>query len=236
MTIEAFQLVKEKMDVYVNLRIEKHGDENVNGYDIKVKGRFANHSILPKLHPELLGAFYTDEKQRELDEFKRKTRFPKINKALPYDMEVPRVIATLHDEIGGDDLNISDCHLDKFHFLPIDGGTVEFDFRIKTKELSEEQVMQLLRCNGQECVLSVECKPEEEKQDNFQQALELDNKPERMSDARKEAEAAFGALPALEASAPPDDDVVDASYDPPAAEEPAKPAGKRTKKVAVGVE
>lgn len=236
MSIEAFALVKEKMEVYVNLRIEKHGDENVNGYDVKVKGRFANHSILPKLHPELLGAFYTDEKQRELDEFKRKTRFPKISKALPYDLEVPRVIATLHDEHGDEDLVINDCHLDKFHFLPIDGGTVEFDFRIKTKELSEEQVMQLLRCNGQECVLSVECKPEEEKKDNYQQALELDSKPEAMSDARKAAEAQFKAPPALEASAPPDDsDVVDASFEPPA-EEPAKPAGKRTKKAAATVE
>lgn len=230
MSIEAFQLVKEKMEVYVNLRIEKHGDENVNGYDIKVKGNFSNHAILPKLDDSLLSAFYTDEKQRELEEFKRKLKFQRINKALPWDWEVPRVVTTLHDEYGSDDLTISDCTIDKFHFLPKDGGTVEFDFRIKTKELSEGQVIQLLRCNGQECTISVECAPAEEKPDNFQQAELLGNAPEQMSDARKNAEAQFAAgLPTLEAEAPP------AEAENQTAPE-AKPRAKRTKKEVAAVE
>lgn len=207
---QSFQLVKEKMEVSVQLRIEKHGEENVSQYDIRTKGRFANSAILPKLDDELLNAFYTDEKQRSLDEFKRKLRFPRINKALPWNFEVPRVIATLHDEFGGDDLIVTDCTADKFTFLPIDGGTVELAFRVKTKELSEEQVIQLLRCNGQECIISIEVAAQEESKDYEEQADLLSREP--MSDARAEAEKAFhnpvGAqspeeLVGLEPEAPP---------------------------------
>lgn len=186
---EQFYLIKEKMEVNVQLRIEKHGDENVSAYDLRAKGRFANSSILPKLHDELLTAFYTDDKQRDLDEFKRKLRFQRINKAIPWAFEVPRVVATVHDEFGDDDLIITDCTVDKFTFLPHDGGTVELSFRVKTKELSEEQVIQLLRCNGQECTISVEVAAAEEDQDYAAQADLLSREP--MSDARAEAEKAF---------------------------------------------
>lgn len=213
MDIEPFALVTETMEVYVNLRIEKHGDDNVNGYDIKLSGSFANHAILPKLDAELLPALYTDDKQRELDEFKKKLRFPRLfSKAVAYDWEVPRVVATLHDEHdAANSLVISDCTADKFSILAKELGIVELGLRVKTKDLTEDQVMKLLRANGQELNISLECKPAEEKPDNFQQALDMGTPaPDQQSEAWKAANAVFtepppGAdnLPALEASAPP---------------------------------
>lgn len=214
MDIEPFALVKENMEVYVNLRLEKHGpDEKVNGYDIKLSGSFANHAILPKLDAGLLTALYTDDKQRELDEFKKKLRFPlAMGKALPWNREVPRVVLELHDANDkAHDLVISDCTAHKFNFLPKELGIVVLDFTVKTKDLTENQVMQLLRANGQELKVSLECKPAEEKPDNFQQTMDLGTAPDQQSEAWKAAQAVFtggapaGAdkLPALEASAPP---------------------------------
>lgn len=167
---------------------------------------------------------YTDDKQRELDEFKKKLRLPlAMGKSLPWDIEVPRVVVTLHDKHDPkNNLTISDCTAHKFSFLPKDLGIVELDFIIKTKDMTEDQVMHLLRANGQELQISLICAPAEEKPDNFQQADLLAQEP--MSEAREKAEAAFtaGAAPAgddvvgqptLETSAPPDD-VVDATFDP----------------------
>lgn len=231
MDIEPFALVTEKMEVYVNLRLELRGpDEKVNGYDIKLSGQFANHAILPKLDVELLPALYTDDKQHELDEFKKKLRFPRaMKKALQWDMEVPRVVLTVHDEHeAADSLIINDCTAHKFTFLPKELGIVDLEFTVKTKEMTEGQVMKLLHANGQTLKISLECKPAEEKPDNYQQVYLLGKDPGAMSEARKQAEAQFtgGApaadkLPALEASAPPP---AEAPAKPPKADKPAKPA------------
>ena len=225
MSIEAFQLVKDKMSVYVNLRLEKHGPtDKVNGYDIKVSGDFTNHAILPKLDAELLSAFYKDGKQRELDEFKKDLRFPKaMGKALPWDMEVPRVVATLHDKHDAkNDLTISDCTAHKFSFLPKELGVVEFDFVIKTKDMTEEQVMHLLRANGQELQISLMCKPPEEKPDNFEQADLLAQKT-LSSGAQDAVKEMAKNLAALETDEPPK---VEAAAPKPAEAEPEKPAAR----------
>lgn len=240
MTIEPFSLVREKMDVYVNLRIEKHGDDNVNGYDIKLSGSFANHAILPKLDVELLPALYTDDKQRELDEFKKKLRFPRaMGKALPWDLDIPRVVLTLHDE--QDDkhsLTVSDCAAHKFAFLPKELGIVELAFTVKTKDLTEEQVMKLLRANGQELKVSMECREADADLDNFEQVDLLSQ--QNMSPARAEAERQFAAgipdqaeeIAQTLAAAPPPEEP--APTEAPAAEPATKP--RRRAKAVAGIE
>lgn len=223
MSIEAFQLVKDKMSVYVNLRLEKHGkDEKVNGYDIKVRGDFTNHAILPKLDAELLGAFYKDGKQRELDEFKKDLRFPKaMGKALPWEMEVPRVVVTLHDKHDAkNDLSISDCVAHKFAFQPKELGVVELEFTVKTKDMTEEQVMHLLRANGQDLPISLVCKPVEEEPDNFEQADLLTQKP-LSAGAQDAVKEMAKNLAALETDEPPK---VEAAAPAPVVAEPEKPA------------
>lgn len=206
--MEIFSLVKEKMLVTVSLRQEIHGEDRVNAYDIRLSGRFANSAILPKLDKELLSVFYTDEKQRELEEFKRKLRFPRINpKFLPWDLEIPRVILHMHDAHDADaDFLIGDNTADNFKFLPLDGGTVEFSLRIKTKETTEDQVLKLLRANGQEIIISMECAPLEEKLDNYKQAELIAKEPK--SEAVLAAEAMFKPAPTVTTA--PVADVADA--------------------------
>lgn len=193
MAIEIFSLTKDKMEVYVNLRIEKHGENNENGYDVKCKGRFSN-SILLKLDAGLRDALYTDDEQRDVEDFKKKLRFPRIAKPIAWDLEVPRTLLRLHDaDNPSDDLVLSDAKTDSFVFEPMEGGTVELSFRVKLKDTSEEQVLKLLRANGQTLPISLECAALEEKPDNFEQADLLTKEP--ISEARKEAESLFAKPP-----------------------------------------
>lgn len=193
MSIETFQLVKEKMEIFVHLRIEKHGENNVNAYDIKASGNFSN-SVLLKLHPDLRDIFYKDADQKDVEGFKKDLRFPRIAKAIAWDLEVPRVLARLHDVSDPDeDLILSDGKADKFEFDMLEGGTVKLSFRIKLAEMEESTVAKLLRANGQTLPVSFECAALEEKPDNFQQAELITQEPH--SAARAEAESMFKAPP-----------------------------------------
>jgi hypothetical protein len=222
--IEIFGLVKDKMEVYVNLRIEKHGDNNENGYDVKCKGRFSN-SILLKFDAGLRDALYMDDEQRDVEDFKKKLRFPRIAKPIAWELEVPRTILRLHDaDNPAEDLILSDAKTDSFVFEPMEGGTVELSFRVKLKDTSEEQVLKLLRANGQTIPISLECAALEEKADNFEQAELLTQEP--MSDARANAESMFDK-PGTDMALKPDD-VVDADFEevPPAAATNVQPITK----------
>lgn len=232
MTTEPFALVKEKMDVYVNLRIEKHGDENVNGYDIKVSGRTSN-SILLKFDEGLRDALYMGDKQADVEGFKKKLRFPLITKPIHWGLEITNVILRLHDaHDADDDLVITGGDADNFVLDPMEGGTVDYKFRIKCPEMSEEQVMKLLRANGQNFGISLERAKVEEKPDNFEQADLLTKEP--TSPAREKAESLF-KTPAellantdtLTAGKLPDAEQVDTGDQKIDAPAPAKRGGKK---------
>lgn len=205
--IEAFTLVKEKMEVFVQLRTEKHGEDNANAYDLRLSGDFSN-SVLLKLHPDLRDHFYKDSEQREIDEFKRVLRFPRIAKPLVWDLEIPRILSHLHDvDDEANDLVLSGGVADTFKIEMKEGGTVHLSFRIKLAAVDEDQIVKLHRANGQKLRVSVECAEAEEQPDNYEQADLLSREP--MSDARAKAESAFSAAP------PNMDDVVDATFNPP---------------------
>lgn len=193
--IDPFALVKEKMEIYVNLRIEMHGEDKVSAYDVKLSGNFSN-SVLLKLHPELRDTFYKAGDQADVEDFKRELRFPMIdNKAIQWALEIPRTMLRLHDvQDSGEDLVLTDGKTKKFEFDMLEGGTVKLSFLVQLGELEEEQVTKLLRANGQTMPISLESAPTEEKPDNFEQA-DLLSQGEH-SDARKEAENAFKAPPA----------------------------------------
>lgn len=217
--MEPFALVKDKMEVFVHLRIEKHGEENVNGYDVKVTGNFAN-SVLLKLHPELRDTFYTAAAQADVEDFKKELRFPriKIKKGMPWDMEVPRTLLRLHDIDSPDnDLVLSDGTAHKFFFDCLEGGTVKLSFTIKLAKMTEEEQTKLLRANGQTLPISIESAALEEKPDNFEQAEQLSKEP--MSEARQNAESQF-VKPAGAASP-------DAVVDAPLTKEEKKRSGRK---------
>lgn len=191
MAIELFNLVKDKMGVTVHLRIEKHGEDNVNAYDVKLSGDFSN-SILLKLHPELRDTFYVADRQGDVEGFKKALRFPFISSAIKWDQEVPRVKLTLHDvHDDGESLILQDGHADKFDFTMLEGGTVKLTCRVKLAEPTEDQITKLLRANGQTFPVSLECAPIEEKADNFEKVEQLSLAGTEPSAARLKAEDMF---------------------------------------------
>lgn len=259
MAIELFNLVKEKMTVYVHMRIEKHGDENVTAFDIKLSGDFSN-SILLKLHPDLRDTFYVADRQADVEGFKKKLRFPRIDNVMKWTQEIPRTLLTLHDSHdAGGDLVLANGHTDKFEFDMLEGGTVKLSCRVRPVELTDEQLLKLNRANGQTLQVSLECAPLEEKADNFEQVEQLSITGAEPSEARKKLESLFDKPPtdmsiangtdtvSVESvhngSAGQDDDVVDATFieDPdqvetePVTIDPPAPKAKRGAKKAAAV-
>lgn len=203
-----FNLIKEKMAITVQLRIEKHGDENVNAYDARLQGNFPN-AVLLKLHPELRDTFYKPAQQGDFEQdFYPERRFPQID-TVAWGLEIPRTLLRLHDASDPcDDLVLGGGTTDKFVLEMLAGGTVKMSFRVKLGELDEDDVAKLLRANGQTIPISLECAAEEEKPDNFEQVDLITQEPH--SAARAEAESLFSAPPTTMTL----DDVVDASFDP----------------------
>jgi len=192
----SFDLTKEKLQLAnVNVRLEKHGDENVNAYDLKFTGNYPN-AILLKLNPALRDVFYTTAQQGDLDEdFFPQLRFPALG-AQSWDLEIQRTVLRLHDiDDDAHDLVISDGKTNKFQFEMLEGGTVKLSFRVQFSKLDEDDVAKLLRANGQAVPVSLHQAAVEDKPDNFEQADLLTQEPH--SAARAEAESLFNPPPVI---------------------------------------
>lgn len=117
----------------VNGRPEKHGDEKKLAADLKIEIEVAN-DVLSEFHPALRSALYqkSDAAQGELlDKGDNLTalRFPILG-SLSWDVEMKDYTMIMHYGIGGSDLTMIECTVDKFRFTPKDGGTVSVVFRV----------------------------------------------------------------------------------------------------------
>jgi hypothetical protein len=190
----AFELIKERaLFVHWNPRTEMHGDDPVPACDLKFE-LSAPNSILKKIRPGLIESFYEQDRQRDVEEdFMRKLKHPQIG-PLAYDWEIPRVKLTIHDpDDDHSTVIMAGGRANKFKLTMLDGGTVKIQFRCQFSDYDEEVAPSLIRCNKQNVHISLSSAEEEVAGDNFQQVMDLDKQPDRMSDARKEAEKMFGA-------------------------------------------
>ena len=189
-TQDPFNLVRDRMSVKVKLRTEKHGDDDVNAYDVMLAGAFAN-AILLKLSPELRPFLYTQEQSDLLDGQTFNTlRFPELG-PLDWTLTMPRMTLVIHDEHDEDEsITLTDREADKFTFSLLPGGTVNFGLRVKVGEIEDEDVLlKLLRASHKEFLVSLTQAEVQKPQDNFEQAEQLSKEP--MSESRKEAEKLF---------------------------------------------
>lgn len=186
---EPFYLVRDRMSVKVKLRTEKHGDDDVNAYDVMLSGAFAN-AVLLKLNPELRPMLYTQEQGDLLDGQTFNTlRFPELG-PLDWTLAMLRMTLTIHDEDDeSESLVLTDREADKFHFELLAGGTVNLGLRIKVGEIEDEDVLlKLLRTSHRQLLVSLHQATLQDALDNFDQVEQLSGP---MSDERKEAEKAF---------------------------------------------
>jgi hypothetical protein len=189
---EPFCLIRDRMLVKAKLRTEKHGDEDVNAYDIILSGAFAN-AILLKLSPDLRPMFYTQEQGDLIDGQTFNTlRCPELG-AQDWTLIMPRMTLTIHDEHNeAESLTLTDREADNFKFSLLAGGTVNFSLRVKVGIVDDDTVLvKLLHASHKQFLVSLHQAPVQKPQDNFEQA---ENLREPMSDERKAAEKAFNPV------------------------------------------
>lgn len=189
-TQEPFYLHRDRMLVKTKLRTEKHGDEEVNAYDVILLGSFAN-AVLLKLAPDLRPHLYTQEQDDLVDGQTFNTlRFPKLG-AFTWDLEMPRMKLTIHDEeFEHESLTMLGLEADRFNFELLAGGTVKLGLRVKVGAVDDEDVvLKLLRASHQSLLISLEQVAVEEEPDLYEQAEQSGRAPQ--SEAGKELESLF---------------------------------------------
>jgi hypothetical protein len=186
---EPFYLTRDRMLVKVKMRTEKHGDENVDAYDVILSGAFAN-AVLLKLDPDLRPHLYTQEQGDLVDGQTYNTlRFPKLGH-FDWALEMTRMELTLHDEeFEHESVTFTDKEVDRFNFGLLAGGTVNFGLRVKVGVVEDETLLlKLLRASHQELLVSLRQVIVEEP-DNFEQVEQSGKAPQ--SEAGKELASLF---------------------------------------------
>lgn len=190
--IETFSLVKERCKfAHLNIRTERHGEEEKPAVDIKMEFTTANN-LLSKLHPGLCEAFYKKDDNADLigDEQFRALRFPLMKNEIAWNLEIPRTLLRLHGDMDGADIVMAGGKTNNFKLAMLEGGSVKWSFRVQYSEPDETAVAALSQVLSQTMHVSLEC-AEEEQEDLFKQVEQQTQEPP--SDARLAAEKLFDA-------------------------------------------
>lgn len=193
---EPFYLHRDRMLVKVKLRTEKHGDEDVNAYDVILLGAFPN-AVLVKLDPDLRPHLYTQDQDDLVDGQTFNTlRFPQLGH-FDWKKEMAQMELTIHDEEQEhESITFSGKDVDRFNFGLLPGGTVNFGLRVKIGVVEEDHdLTKLLRASHQDLLISLRQVLPDAEGDNFDKVEKLSHAPH--SPAREEAESLFKPAPAI---------------------------------------
>ncbi len=139
----------------LNTKPEKHGDEHVPATYLSVRTKVPN-TILDSLDPNLRPAFYQKpaSAQQDLDpDHLPELKFPLLD-PLSYKWKGIGYKGTIAYGATGNDIEMKELKLDRFVLAPLDGGTVQFDFRITCK-LDADREGKLAMMQQQEITLSL---------------------------------------------------------------------------------
>lgn len=119
----------------INLRDEKHGDENHAAADLRFDFSTLN-DFLSELDPSLKSALYRkDESQKDmLDLPGHLTKLRLENLKSPISWQFEGVGYTLHIPVGisgKENIVIPDCKVNKLKISPLDGGSVIISIRVQ---------------------------------------------------------------------------------------------------------
>lgn len=189
MSIETFTLNRDRCKLaHMNIRTEKHGDEDVPALDLAFEMDTANN-LLSKLDPNLRAALYRKDENRDLIESDHMPalRFPLLGPAFAWALEIPRVTLCLHADDG--DIIMKSGKANKFKIELLEGGTVNWKFRVQFSEPDEDAIASLSRLLQHQVPVSLISVAEEETPDLFQQVEQRTQEPK--SEARIAAEKVF---------------------------------------------
>lgn len=157
---------------HINIRDEKHGEENVLAVDIKFAGDF-DGDILAEFGPELRASFYKKAEGGDLADqastVPTALRFPKMIQPLKFSDEIIGAAVTVAYGIG--DIVLETCDINNFRVECKDGGTVRVTYRVQAKPTGE-QLAKLSQMLGSNVDVSID-PPEaanEQQQGEFREA------------------------------------------------------------------
>jgi hypothetical protein len=119
---------------HLNVRMERHGEEEVTAIDLKLQWQTGTDALL-LFHPDLRRSLYfaPDTKQRAVEGVDpvMSRLFPNLA-ALKWKDEAAPMKLTIHHGLGGkSDLVLNDCSVDKFSIEALEGGTVDITLRVQ---------------------------------------------------------------------------------------------------------
>lgn len=190
MSTEPFTLNRDRVKFsHLNIRTEKHGDQDVTAIDLKFEMDTANN-LLSKLDGGLRAALYRADENRELFESEHMPalRFPALGPAFNWALELKRVALTLHNDDGAD-IVLRGGKAGKFKIEPKEGGTVHWEFKVQFSEPDSKDIASLSSVLMESILISLQIEAEEESPDLFEQVEQARQAP--MSEARQAAEKLF---------------------------------------------
>ena len=124
---------------HINIRDEKHGDENVLAIDLKLHGNF-DGDILAEFWPELRHSMFKKAEDGDLadqgSDAPTALRFPNLAIPLKFHDEIIGAGVKMAYGIGEIDLEV--CDINKFAVTCHEGGTVSVAFRIQAKPTGDQ--------------------------------------------------------------------------------------------------
>ncbi len=133
---------------HINIRDEKHGEENVLAVDIRFSGDF-DGDILAEFGPALRACLYKKAEDGDLADqastVPTAMRFPKMIQPLKFADEIIGAAVTVVYGIG--DIVLETCNVNNFRVECKEGGTVRVTYRVQGNP-SGEQLAKLSQMLG----------------------------------------------------------------------------------------
>ncbi len=124
---------------HINIRDEKHGEENVLAIDLKLRGDF-DGDILAEFGPALRSSMFKKSEGGDLadhgSDAPTALRFPNMVQPLRFDDEIIGAGVKLSYGIG--DITLDTCDINNFRVECHEGGTVRVMFRVQAKPTGEQ--------------------------------------------------------------------------------------------------
>ncbi|OZI59910.1 hypothetical protein [Bordetella genomosp. 11] len=142
---------------HLNVRPEKHGDENVGGADLKITFTDSNE-LLSEFHPTLRALLYkAEEAQGTLpgqEPAFTARRFGDLIGSLRLKHELKGADVVIGFGIGESDIEMETVDVDHYTVEVMEGGSVAYSFRVKCNPTGE-QVSRLYEVMGGEIDITV---------------------------------------------------------------------------------
>jgi hypothetical protein len=148
---------------HVNMRTEKHGEDDATAIDLKFTMAAANDA-LAMFHPRLREALYFNRDGEQGQESVEGVPPALPNRLFPsmapiaWDTELSGATVIVDYGLGGEsNITFGDCRVNAFKLAPIEGGSVEITFRVQTSDIPAGALDKLSGLLNRETQVTVTC-------------------------------------------------------------------------------